>query len=156
MLAELHRRFPRHLAMQSLGSFDAAGVRDLYRRHSLLPGNDLSQVHRYLDLGASLEICHGPVEELAADAVRELLGFGPQKPVILAEGGAVEPRHSGPCKLYATDKEGIILHADQPSSTAEARSAQRLRPQTESVYVVCAGPLREFSADDRLEHLRTG
>ena len=110
MLTELHRRFPRNLAMQSLGSFDTAGVRDLYRRHSLLPGNDLAQVHRYLDLGASLEICHGPVDQLAADAVRELLGFGPGKPVMLAESGAVEPRHSGPFKLYAADKDGIILH----------------------------------------------
>lgn len=110
MLTELHRRFPRNLAMQSLGSFDTAGVRDLYRRHSLVPGNDLAQVHRYLDLGASLEICHGPVDQLAADAVRELLGFGPGKPVILAESGAVEPRHSGPFKLYAADKDGIILH----------------------------------------------
>ena len=53
MLTELHRRFPRNLAMQSLGSFDTAGVRDLYRRHSLLPGNDVAQVHRYLDLGAA-------------------------------------------------------------------------------------------------------
>ena len=75
MLAELHRLFPRNLAMQSLGSFDTARVRDLYRTHSLLPGNDVAQVHRYLDLGAPLEVCHGPMDVLAADAVRELLGF---------------------------------------------------------------------------------
>jgi hypothetical protein len=30
--------------------------------------------------------------------------------VLLAESGAVEPHHSGPYKLYAKDKEGIILH----------------------------------------------
>jgi hypothetical protein len=65
MLDELQRRFPRNLVMQSLGSFDTAGVRDLYRRHSLLPGNQVAQVHRYLDLGASLEICHGPVDVLS-------------------------------------------------------------------------------------------
>jgi hypothetical protein len=29
---------------------------------------------------------------------------------ILAEGGAVEPRHTGPFKLYAKDQAGIILH----------------------------------------------
>jgi len=30
--------------------------------------------------------------------------------VILAESGAVEPRHSGPFKLYGTDKAGTLLH----------------------------------------------
>jgi hypothetical protein len=110
MLAELHRLFPRNLAMQSLGSYDTGRARDLYCRHSLLPGNDVAQVHRYLDLGASLEVCHGPVDVLAADAVREILRCDPKRPVLLAESGAVEPRHSGPFKLYAQDKSGIILH----------------------------------------------
>lgn len=110
MLPDLHRAFPQNLAMQSLGSFDSARVRDAYRTHSLMPGNDLAQVHRYLDLGASLEVCHGPVDVLAADAVRELLAFGPKRPVVLAESGAVEPRHSGPFKLYAKDKAGMLLH----------------------------------------------
>ena len=110
MLGELHKAFPKNMAMQSLGSFDSDRVRDMYRRHSLLPGNDIAQVHRYLDLGASLEICHGPVDVLASDAVRELIGYKPGKPVILAESGAVEPRHSGPFKLYAKDTDGILLH----------------------------------------------
>src|SRR5450759_3529611 len=110
MLAELHRRFPSNLCVQSLGSFDSAGVRPTYQRHSTMPGNDLAQVHRYLDLGASLEVCHGPVDVLAADAVRELLTWLPGRPVILAESGAVEPRHSGPFKLYAADELGTLLH----------------------------------------------
>lgn len=110
MLAELHRAFPRNLALQSLGSFDRESGRDLYRRHSRLPGNDLAQVHRYLDLGASWTVCHGPVDVLTAEAVRELLRYDPGKPVILAESGAVEPRHSGPFKLYGTDKAGMLLH----------------------------------------------
>ncbi len=110
MLAELHRLFPHNLAMQSLGSYDTARVRELYCRHSRLPGNDVAQVHRYLDLGASLEVCHGPVDLLAADAVREMLACDPHRPIILAESGAVEPRHSGPFKLYAKDKEGVLLH----------------------------------------------
>lgn len=111
MLAELHRRFPQNLAMQSLGSFDNALYRDrLYRRLCTLPGNDVLQVHRYLDLGARLEVCHGPVEVLAADAVRELLAFGVRKPILLAESGAVERSHSGPFKLYQKDRAGIILH----------------------------------------------
>jgi hypothetical protein len=110
MLPELHRLFPRNLAMQSLGSYDNAGRRNLYCRHSTMPGNDLAQVHRYLDLGASLEVCHGPMDMLAADAVREIIACNPKRPIILAESGAVEPSHSGPFKLYAQDEQGILLH----------------------------------------------
>lgn len=110
MLAELHQRFPRNLAAQSLGSFDREQTRDLYRRHSLLKANDVAQVHRYLDLGAAWEVCHGPVDVLAAEAVRELLSYHPGKPVLLAESGAVEPKHTGPFRLYAKDRAGIILH----------------------------------------------
>jgi hypothetical protein len=110
MLAELRQRFPHTLVMQSLGSFDTASVRDLYRRHSIMPGNDVAQVHRYLDLGARLELCHGPIDVLAADAVRELAAYRPARPILLAEAGAVEPGHSGPFKLYSKDKQGIILH----------------------------------------------
>jgi hypothetical protein len=111
MLGELHRLFPENLAMQSIGSFDSAAYRDrLYRPLCTLPGNDVLQVHRYLDLGARLEVCRGPVDVLAADAVRELLAFKVRKPILLAESGAVEPRHSGPFKLYQKDRAGIILH----------------------------------------------
>ena len=46
---------PRNMAMQSLGSFDSPRAVETYRRHSTMPGNDLAQVHRYLDLGASLD-----------------------------------------------------------------------------------------------------
>jgi len=110
MLGELHRIFPRNLAVQSLGSFDTAAKRDRYRRHSLLPGNDVAQVHRYLDLGASLAVCHGPVDVLAADAVKELRSCEPRRPILLAESGAVERSHSGPFQLYAKDTAGILLH----------------------------------------------
>jgi hypothetical protein len=110
MLPELHKAFPANLAMQSLGSFDTDRSRDAYRRHSTMAGNDLAQVHRYLDLGAPLDICHGPVDLLAADAVRELIGYEPGRPVLLAESGAVEPKHSGPFRLYGADKSGMLLH----------------------------------------------
>lgn len=110
MLPELQRLFPDNLGMQSLGSFDTDGVRANYRRLALMPGNDVAQVHRYLDLGARLDVCKGPVNRLAADAVNELLVTKPGKPVILAESGAVEPSHSGPFQLYARDTNGIILH----------------------------------------------
>ena len=113
MLPELHRLFPHHLCMQSLGSFDTDSVRPKYRALATMSGNDVAQVHRYLDPGAKLDVCHGPVDVLAADAVRELLAAQPGKPgkpVILAESGAVEKSHSGPSKLYPRDKHGTILH----------------------------------------------
>ena len=110
MLPELHRLFPRNLAMQSLGSFDRDSSRPSYQRLATMPGNDVAQVHRYLDLGAKLDVCHGPMDLLAADAVRELIAVHPGRPVILAESGAVEPSHSGPFKLYNQDTNGILLH----------------------------------------------
>jgi hypothetical protein len=110
MLPELRRLFPKNLALQSLGSFDTDGARGVYRWLATLRGNDAAQVHRYLDLGASLKVCHGPVDILAAEAVREMREFKPGKPVLLAESGAVEPRHSGPFLLYDKDAAGIILH----------------------------------------------
>lgn len=110
MLVELKKRFPKNLAMQSLGSFDNLRVRETYREMMDMPGNEVAQVHRYLDLGAPMEICHGPVDILTADAVRELLGYRNKKPVILAETGAVEPRHTGPSQYYRLDTAGVILH----------------------------------------------
>jgi hypothetical protein len=110
MLPELHRAFPKNLVVQSLGSFDSERARAKYRQLAAMPGNDLAQVHRYLDLGASLAVCKGPVDVLAADAVRELLSYHPQRPVILAESGAVEPSHAGPSHLYSEDRAGMLLH----------------------------------------------
>jgi len=110
MLAELKKRFPKNMVTQSLGSFDNDSKRDRYRRLCLMKDNDFANVHRYLDLGAALDICKGPVDVLAADAVREMLAFTQDKPILLAESGAVEPSHSGPFKLYKKDRMGIILH----------------------------------------------
>lgn len=110
MLPELQRLFPQNLNMQSLGSYDHENKRPRYRRLCEMAGNDVAQVHRYLDLGAAWKVCHEPVDLLAADAVRELKAFGVRKPILLAESGAVEPNHSGPFKLYAKDQAGIILH----------------------------------------------
>jgi hypothetical protein len=118
MLAELHKRFPKNLAMQSLGSYDNEAYRDWYRKLCALPGNDVMQVHRYLDLSpGAWNIVREPVAVLTAQAIKELLVLSEKnpKPVILAETGAVgrsptEPGHSGPFYLYSKDKAGIILH----------------------------------------------
>ena len=110
MLAELKKLFPKNLVTQSLGSFDNDSKRPRYRRVSLMTDNDFANVHRYLDLGASLDICKGPVDVMAADAIREIQNFKPGRPILLAESGAVEPSHTGPFKLYQKDQAGIILH----------------------------------------------
>jgi len=110
MLSELHRLFPKNLATQSLGSFDRENCRSDYEAASTLPENDVAQVHRYLDLGAQLQVCHGPVDVLTSDAVREIAEFKPNKPIILAETGAVKPSHTGCSELYAEDKDGMLLH----------------------------------------------
>ena len=110
MLAELKKLFPKNMVTQSLGSFDNDSKRPRYQRLCLMVNNDFANVHRYLDLGASLEVCKGPADIMAADAIREMQNFKPGKPILLAESGAVEPGHTGPFKLYGKDKAGIILH----------------------------------------------
>lgn len=110
MLPELKRRFPRHLAMQNLGSLASDRNREAYRQAMPLEGNEIVQAHRYLDLGAPWKICHGPVDAMMADAVEFLRRLVPGKPALLSEGGAVEPRHARPWDIYPRDAEGTVLH----------------------------------------------
>ncbi len=110
MLPELKQRFPHHMAMQNLGSFDGIASCRAYEEIMPLESNEVAQVHRYLDLGASWAICHGPIDVMMADAVTNLWRIAPQKPVLLSEGGAVEPHHARPWDQYPQDTEGIILH----------------------------------------------
>ena len=110
MLAAVKRAFPRNLVMQSLGSFDGDYVKQTYQHMMRLPGNEVAQVHRYLDLGAAYEVCHGPMDIICASAVKELLSYHTGKPVLLAETGAVEPHHAGPSHYYPLDTAGILLH----------------------------------------------
>jgi len=110
MLGEVKKRFPENLVMQSLGSFDRETVRDTYRHTMELPGNEVAQIHRYLDLGAGMEICHGPMDIIASSAIEELRSYNLDKPAILAETGGVEPRHTGPIRYYKLDSAGMLLH----------------------------------------------
>lgn len=110
MLREVKQRFPANLVMQSLGSFDNDNVRPVYKKMMFLPGNEIAQVHRYLDLGAKMEVCHAPMDIICSSAIEELLSYKTGKPVILAETGAVEPQHAGPSKYYPVDTAGILLH----------------------------------------------
>jgi len=110
MLREIKARFPENLVMQSFGSFDNDGERPSYKKMIRLPGNEVAQVHRYLDPGAPLELCHGPMDIIGSSAVEEIRSYSPGKPVLLAETGAVEWQHAGPSKLYPLDTAGILLH----------------------------------------------
>ncbi|MEJ7913223.1 MAG: cellulase family glycosylhydrolase [Chitinophagaceae bacterium] len=110
MLAAVKQYFPEQLVMQSLGSFDGDYVRPVYKKIMSMPANEVAQVHRYLDLGAQLEICHAPMDLICASAVKDLLSYHLAKPVVLAETGAVEPRHAGPSNFYAKDTAGSLLH----------------------------------------------
>jgi hypothetical protein len=47
---------------------------------------------------------------LAAEAVRELIRFNPGKPVVLAETGAVKPKHTGYSEIYDMDTVGVLNH----------------------------------------------
>jgi hypothetical protein len=110
MLGEIKNRFPENLVMQSLGSFDNENVRPVYRKMMLLPGNEVAQVHRYLDPGADMELCHSPMDIICSSAVEEIRSYNTGKPVLLAETGAVEAGHAGPSRFYPLDTAGILLH----------------------------------------------
>jgi hypothetical protein len=110
MLPRVHEMFPQNMVMQSLGSFDHENARDIYRFITRLQSNDLAQIHRYLDLGASLDICKAPMDLLASDAIGQLRSYKVSKPILLAEVGGVKPNHTGPIELYEVDKDGILLH----------------------------------------------
>ena len=110
ILLKLIDIFKRNMVTQSLGSYDGDWHTQFYRAIPAMRGNDIIQVHRYLDEGADYPVCYGPVDEMAADAVKTMLALNYDRPVILAESGAVAPKHSGKHEAYAKDHDGAILH----------------------------------------------
>ena len=110
MIPELRKLFPKQLIVQNLGSFGGATSWRLYDSLRPLPGNAFMQIHCYLDPGAAFDFCHGPMDVLAACAIRELRDRAPDRPAILAECGAVEANHSRFSDLYADDTQGVLLH----------------------------------------------
>lgn len=110
MLPEVHKRFPRNLVMQSLGSFGSEKDRPIYRFINGLASNDVAQVHRYIDPGAPLAVCTAPMDVLASDAIDQLRAYQLTKPLLLAEVGAVKANHTGSSELNKADKDGAMLH----------------------------------------------
>ena len=109
-LAELKKMFPRQMTVNNLGSFSDVGAYQMYDELAEERDNDFMQIHRYLDAGASLDACRGPMDVVAASAVRELLDRRPDRPAVVAEIGAVQANHAGPFPYYPHDREGALLH----------------------------------------------
>jgi len=98
---------PRNLVTNSLGSFDWAGAQ-AQQDAFMMEEMDFQQVHRYLDQGASLEICRTDPVAFSIDAVQRTRRA--DRPVLLAETGAVNDCHSGPFRYYRADHDGLLFH----------------------------------------------
>lgn len=125
-LADLKAMFPRQMTVLNLGSFSDKGAYQMYDQLAMAEGNDFMQIHRYLDPGADLDVCRGPMDVVAASAVRELLERRPDRPAIVAETGAVRRDHAGPSVFYGQDTEGSLLHDElfAPFFSGSAGSGQ--------------------------------
>ena len=110
MVSALQELFPKQLVVQNLGSYSEPVSYLQYEQLGEVKGNGFLQVHRYLDPGAQLDVCRGPMDVLAAQAVRDLWHVGRPQPVVLAEVGAVQANHAGPSGLYEVDRNGTLLH----------------------------------------------
>jgi hypothetical protein len=107
MLKEVRALSPRNLVTNSLGSFDDAAKIELQEAFHL-PEMDIDQVHRYLDQGAPWELCREDPVAFSIEAIQSTAR--PDRPVLLAETGAVNDRHTGPFRYYRMDNRGIIFH----------------------------------------------
>jgi len=108
MLQRIKQAAPDHLVVNSLGSFDDERKKDIYGDLAEMPEMDFHQVHRYLDQGASWGICTEDAVGLSVDAIRQTCI--PDRPILLAETGAVNDRHTGEFRYYRLDHQGIIFH----------------------------------------------
>lgn len=110
MLPIVHEMFPNNLVMQSLGSLDKETSFHIYEEVNKMASNDVMQVHRYIDEGEPLAICGEAADILASDAINHMRSYGRKAPILLAEGGAVLPVHTGPHTIYLKDSLGTVLH----------------------------------------------
>ncbi|MFW5856817.1 MAG: hypothetical protein ACOCX4_02980 [Planctomycetota bacterium] len=98
---------PRNLVTNSLGSFDHDGKQALQDAFGM-DEMDFQQVHRYLDQGAGLACCRTDPVGFSVEAVRR--ARREDRPVLLAETGAVNDCHTGPFRYYRADHDGRIFH----------------------------------------------
>ena len=98
--------FPHNMVINSLGSLDNEVWKKFYDDFCW-DKSDFKQIHRYLDQGAKyVRNKMNPIE-----AIREGFEFirPVDKPVLLAETGAVNNCHSGHFKYYSSDDDGLLF-----------------------------------------------
>lgn len=107
MLKRIAPLFPRQLVVNSLGSYDNEKKRVHHDDFAAI-GMPFLQVHRYLDLGASIPVVATDPIAASIDAVQRVADT--RKPVLLAETGAVNDHHTGVFAQCRRDERGIIFH----------------------------------------------
>lgn len=105
-LPKVKALFPHNMLTNSLGSL----ATEWEKKHYIdfcWDMTDFEQMHRYLDQGASFEVCGENPIEFISDGL-SMLKDGKQ-PIIVSETGAVDMNHSGPFKYYSADDDGLIF-----------------------------------------------
>lgn len=106
MLPRVRELFPNHMVTSSLGSLGSPEEKSVYDEFFSELDFDFVQIHRYLDMGAAYDDCKLRPTSVIRGAF-ELIKS--EKPMIIAETGAVSPCHSGPFRYYANDDRGILF-----------------------------------------------
>lgn len=105
VMPEVRKMFPKNLVVNSLGSLDCEGARICYNSFGWEEFSFV-QIHRYLDAGAWYKDCRESPFEMIKGAFEKVVT---DKPVLIAETGAVNNCHSGPFKYYVNDDDGLIF-----------------------------------------------
>jgi hypothetical protein len=108
MLRRIKAAAPDQLVVQSLGSFDDVSKFRVQDDLKAMPEMDFQQVHRYLDQGAPWAVCTLDPVQFSLEAVQQTRR--PDRPILLAETGAVNDRHTGLFRYCRMDNRGIIFH----------------------------------------------
>lgn len=106
MLPKVAALFPDNMVVNSLGSLDTEESMSNYRDFPW----ELSafrQMHRYLDQGSKMESTKDNLIEVIQEGLR--LVKGDDMPMLVAETGAVNDRHSGEFRYYSVDDRGILF-----------------------------------------------
>ncbi len=106
MLPAVRAMFPRQLVVNSLGSLCSPRSAQNYRNFCW-DASDLVQLHRYLDIGAADEVCRSAPLKLLRDGIARV--SRPDRPILVAETGAVNANHTGPFLYYPADHDGLLM-----------------------------------------------
>ena len=105
-LRYIRQRAPKNMAVNSLGSYDDPAFTkwlDAFKMEEM----SFQQLHRYLDQGAKTEICRADPIAFVGDGIRAARRL--DRPILLAETGAVNDCHTGLFRFCSADHLGLIL-----------------------------------------------